>query len=84
MFGLIATVFISILLGVRLGIGIGLNMKSKQLDAKKAEIANLMIEVRKKNNEMLANFSKVAHATTNTEGQWTEVDDFLMPMWMEQ
>ena len=53
------------------------------MDAKKQEIENLMIAVRKKNNEMLTNFSKVAHATTNTEGQWTEVDDFLMPMWME-
>ena len=44
---------------------------------------DLMKEVRNKNNEMLSNFSKIAHAATQTNGQWTEIDDFLMPMWME-
>ena len=83
MYDLITISFLSIILGIRIGIFIGLNRRSKKLDAKKQEIENLMIAVRKKNNEMLTNFSKVAHVTTNTEGQWTEVDDFLMPMWME-
>ena len=66
-----------------LGINIGLRMRSRKIDSKKQEVLNLMVEVREKNNNMLSNFSKVAHAASNTEGQWTEVDDFLMPMWME-
>lgn len=65
------------------GISIGLRMRSRTIDSKKQEVLELMTEVRKKNNDMLSNFSKIAHATSNTEGQWTEVDDFLMPMWME-
>lgn len=65
------------------GMSIGLRMRSRKIEEKKQEVVNLMSEVRNKNNEMLSNFSKLAHAASNTEGQWTEIDDFIMPMWME-
>lgn len=65
------------------GMSIGFSVRTRRIEEKKREVLKLMSEVRAKNNEMLMNFSKVAHAATQTEGSWTEVDDFLMPMWME-
>lgn len=77
------TVVLSCIFFTFIGIRIGLRIRTNKMEAKKAEIISLMKEVRNKNNEMLSNFSKVAHVASHTEGQWTEVDDFIMPMWME-
>ena len=79
MLGYILLAIVSFYLGFRFGV----RAKLKMLESKEQKIANLMTELKNTNNEMLRNFSKVAHTTSNTEGQWTEVDDFLMPMWME-
>lgn len=79
MIGYILIAIISFFIGAKWAI----NARLKMYEAKKLEIANLMKELKTKNNEMLSNFSTIAHATSNTEGQWTEIDEFIMPMWME-
>jgi len=79
MLGYILVAIVSFFIGARWAINARLNV----LEEKKLEIANLMTELKNKNNEMLSNFSKIAHVASNTEGQWTDVDEFIMPMWME-
>lgn len=65
------------------GIKFGINLRSKRLMAKEIEIKNLIADAKKKNNEMITNYSKIYHQMYGVEGQWTEIDDFLMPMWMD-
>ena len=77
-----STIVIAII-SLFVGIRVGLNVRSRKMENKKKDIQKLIIEVRNKNNQMLSNFSKIAHVASHTEGQWTEIDDFIMPMWME-
>ena len=79
MLGYILIAIVSFIIGAKWAI----NARLKMYEEKKLKIASLMKELKTKNNEMLSNFSKIAHVTSNTEGQWTEIDDFIMPMWME-
>lgn len=71
--------------GVLIFIGyiLGIRSKLRKIEKKKQEIKDLMDKIKQMNNDMLSNFSKVAHAASNTEGKWTEIDEFLLPMWME-
>ena len=65
------------------GIRAGLNYRNKIIDEKQTRLRELIAEAKQKNNEMITNYSKIYHATYGTEGKWTDIDDFLMPMWMD-
>ena len=65
------------------GIRIGLRIRSRKMEKKKEELLALLGEVKESNNQFLSNISKVYHETEGKTGQWTEIDDYLINMWME-
>ena len=65
------------------GIRIGLRIRSHKMEKKKEELMNLLKEVKDSNNTFLSHISKVYHEAEGKDGQWTEMDDYLLNMWME-
>ena len=76
-------IVVAVIASFYFGFKLGRHAMTKAMRYKKQELLQLIDEAKQKNNDMLSNFSKVAHIASNTEGQWTDVDDFIMPMWME-
>lgn len=56
---------------------------TKMLDDKIKEINEAARKLKDRNNEFLNNFLSLYHYSTDTEGQFTDMDECVMDMWME-
>ena len=70
-------------LSLAAGIGIGLHIQTRQMKDWEARMENLMGRLKKANNEMLSSFSYAYHKSTDTEGEFTDIDEEIMGMWMD-
>lgn len=66
-----------------LGYLIGQYHESKFIDKKIDTLEGLIKEVKDKNNKMLSNTAEVYKTVNNTEGQFTDFDEYLMSFWMD-
>ncbi len=66
-----------------LGIAVGVKIHTCDLDAKTKELHQLLGDIKKKNNEMVTNISKIYEMSNHDKSKFTEVDSMLFDMWID-
>ena len=65
------------------GYVIGVNVHTKRIDEKLEKCNALLKTIKEKNNQFLTNFSHLYGEVNGTQGQFTEMDERIMDMWMD-
>lgn len=65
------------------GYVIGVNVHTKRIDKKLEKCNALLNTIKEKNNQFLTNFSNLYGEVNGTQGQFTEMDERIMGMWMD-
>ena len=69
-------------IGIAIGVAVGLRVKTKQMKDLFAEMQELLQQLKDTNNQTLINCSKIYADKAGTEGQFTDIDEYFMSMWM--
>lgn len=74
---------ISSAIALFIGTRIGEHVRTQRIDAKIAEFNEIKEEVFEVNNRMISNISAAYAAATETEGQFNDLDDLFLNLWMD-
>ena len=69
-------------IGIAIGIAVGLRVKTRRMKDLFAEMQDLLQKLKDTNNQTLINCSKIYADGASTEGQFTDIDEYFMSMWM--
>jgi len=66
-----------------LGVSIGKRMVTKDIEEHIIEMAELAEVIKQRNNQFLSNYSDLYHKSNGCEGQFTDLDEYIMDMWID-
>lgn len=65
------------------GIAVGLKIRTHKMNSEAKELNILLNEIKKKNNELVTNLSKIYEMSDHDKSKFTEVDSMLFDMWID-
>jgi len=69
--------------GAAIGVKVGLNIQTNTIREHLACMAYLSEKIKTRNNQFLTNYLDLYHKSNDCEGEFTDIDEYTMDMWID-